>query len=96
MKKLEEIRSQIEMIDKEMAKLFAERMKLIKDEIIPYKKENGYPIYDQSRETFLMIRNGSYIEDDEIRHLYMELFYHELELSKKYQEAHLTAALEKK
>ena len=72
MDELDILREKVNAVDKELAKLFEERMKLIKD-IAKRKKEINYPVYDQGRETFLLIRNGSYIEDKEIRVLYFEL-----------------------
>ena len=71
MDKLDELRLQIDEIDKQMAILFEKRMNIVK-EIANYKKDNNYPIYDQSRETFVLIRNGSYIQEKDIRVLYFE------------------------
>ncbi|MDY2889651.1 MAG: chorismate mutase [Candidatus Caccosoma sp.] len=85
MDELDILREKVNAVDKELAKLFEERMKLIKD-IAKRKKEINYPVYDQGRETFLLIRNGSYIEDKEIRVLYFELLNKIFELSKKMQE----------
>lgn len=85
MDELDILREKVNEVDKELAKLFEERMNLIKD-IAKRKKEINYPVYDQGRETFLLIRNGSYIEDKEIRVLYFELLNKIFELSKKMQE----------
>ncbi len=85
MDELDILREKINEVDKELAKLFEKRMNLIKD-IAKRKKEINYPVYDQGRETFLLIRNGSYIEDKDIRTLYFELLNKIFELSKKVQE----------
>ena len=85
MDELDILREKVNEVDKELAKLFEKRMNLIKD-IAKRKKEINYPVYDQGRETFLLIRNGSYIEDKEIRVLYFELLNKIFELSKKMQE----------
>ena len=85
MDELDILRERVNDVDKELAKLFEERMNLIKA-IAKRKKEINYPVYDQGRETFLLIRNGSYIEDKEIRVLYFELLNKIFELSKKMQE----------
>ena len=61
MDELDILREKVNEVDKELAKLFEKRMNLIKD-IAKRKKEINYPVYDQGRETFLLIRNGSYIE----------------------------------
>ncbi len=68
-----------------MAKLFEQRMGIVK-QLAKIKKDLNLPVYDQSRETFLLIRNESYIENREIRILYFELLNKEFELSKKLQE----------
>ena len=83
MDELDILREKINEVDKELAKLFEKRMNLI---IAKRKKEINYPVYDQGRETFLLIRNGSYIEDKDIRTLYFELLNKIFELSKKVQE----------
>ena len=46
---LNELRNQIDQIDKEMAVLFEKRMKIVK-QIGEYKKENNLPILDKKRE----------------------------------------------
>ena len=68
-----------------MAKLFAERIELVK-EIAQVKKELELPIYDQGRETFILIRNGAYIEDRNTRMMYFEMLTKMFELTKKMQE----------
>jgi len=88
MDKLDEYREQIDVIDKEMAKLFEKRMAIVKD-IAKVKQEMGLPIYDQSRETFILLRNMSYIADDDARHAYYEILTKMFEESKKMQEKFL-------
>ena len=60
MERLNVLRDKVDIIDKQMAKLFAERIELVK-EIAQVKKELELPIYDQGRETFILIRNGDFI-----------------------------------
>ena len=85
MERINEIRNKIDAIDKEIAKLFEQRINFVK-EIAKVKKELNYPSYDQGRETFVLIRNGSYIEDKEIRMMYFEMMKKQFELTKKMQE----------
>lgn len=85
MERLNSLREQIDIIDKQMAKLFEERINLVK-QIAEVKKEINYPSYDQGRETFVLIRNGAYIEDKDIRMMYFEMMKKQFELTKKMQE----------
>ena len=85
MERLNNLRDKVDVIDKQMAKLFAERIELVK-EIAQVKKELELPIYDQGRETFIIIRNGAYIEDRNTRVMYFEMLTKMFELTKKMQE----------
>lgn len=85
MERLNSLREQIDIIDKQMAKLFEQRIKLVK-QIAEVKKEINYPSYDQGRETFVLIRNGAYIEDKDTRMMYFEMMRKQFELTKKMQE----------
>lgn len=85
MERLNNLRNEIDNIDKQMAKLFEQRINLVK-QIAQVKKEINYPSYDQGRETFILIRNGAYIEDKEIRMMYFEMMRKQFELTKKMQE----------
>ena len=85
MERLNELRNEIDIIDKQMAKLFEQRINLVK-QIASVKKEINYPSYDQGRETFILIRNGAYIEDKDTRMMYFEMMKKQFELTKKMQE----------
>ena len=85
MERLIGLRDKVDIIDKQMAKLFAERIELVK-EIAQVKKELELPIYDQGRETFILIRNGAFIENRETRVMYFEMLNKMFELTKKMQE----------
>ena len=85
MERLNNLRDKVDVIDKQMAKLFAERIELVK-EIAQVKKELELPIYDQGRETVIIIRNGAYIEDRNTRVMYFEMLTKMFELTKKMQE----------
>ena len=84
MDKLEELRLQINDIDKSLAELFEKRMKLAK-EIGEYKKENNLPILDKKREEEVILRNLSYIKTNELKEYYEKFIKEVMSLSKGYQ-----------
>lgn len=84
MDKLEELRLQINGIDKSLAELFEKRMKLAK-EIGEYKKENNLPILDEKREEEVILRNLSYIKTNELKEYYEKFIKEVMSLSKDYQ-----------
>ena len=63
MSNLNDTRKKINAIDKEMAKLFVERMNASK-EVAEYKMEHGLPIYDRIREEEVIKKNTELIEED--------------------------------
>ena len=66
MDQLQDARTQINEIDKEMAALFERRMQAARV-IAEYKKERGLQIYDAKRERALIEKNSAYIKDYDIR-----------------------------
>lgn len=84
MKNLDDIRKRINEIDKEMAKLFEERMNA-SSEVAEYKINHGLPIFDRNREQEVIERNKKYIESDSIREYYVNYLNEVMNLSKKYQ-----------
>ena len=56
MNKLEQARTQIDAIDREMAKLYEARLDAVKD-VIAYKIENDLPILDSGREQVVIEKN---------------------------------------
>lgn len=84
MNKLEQAREVINQIDQDMANLFAQRMQAVK-QVAEYKKENGLPVFDASRENAVVEKNAKLIADDEIRAYYVGFIKNTMELSKQYQ-----------
>ncbi len=84
MRDLNEIRSDIESIDKEMAGLFEKRMKC-SVEIADYKSAKGIPIFDPEREKALIKKNEAYIDDEDIRPYYIKFMQDIMDISKLYQ-----------
>lgn len=84
MNKLEIARSKINKIDKELAKLFEERM-LVAEEVADYKREMGLPVSDVSREDALIEKNLNYIEKEELKKYYVNFQRDVIKISRNYQ-----------
>ena len=89
MEDLNVIRKRINDIDKEIAKLFVERMKCSK-EVAEYKKINSLPIYDAKREEEVKNNNLTLIEDEKIREHYVNFIDNLMKVSRDYQRSLLT------
>ena len=85
MSNLNDTRKKINAIDKEMAKLFVERMKASK-EVAEYKMEYGLPIYDKIREEEVIKNNTELIEEDELKKYYVMFLKDLMNTSKAYQQ----------
>ena len=85
MKDLNETRSKIEEIDREIAGLFERRMELSKS-VADYKKEHALPVKDAARESALIDKNRGYIKNPEILEYYVRLQKNIMSLSCDYQE----------
>ena len=82
---LENARKEINRIDKEMAKLFEERMRCV-EAVAEYKKERGLAILDQAREDELIKKNSELVEDEVIREYYINFLKNNMAVSRAYQE----------
>lgn len=81
---LQEERNKIDKIDKQIVKLFEERMETA-SKIAKVKKENNMEIFDSSRENLVIEKVKSYLENKELEK-YLEKFYLDLMgVSKDYQ-----------
>ena len=85
MEDLKSAREKINIIDREMAKLFEERMECA-EKIAEYKKERGLAIYDKAREDEVIRRNSLLIEDETLREYYVSFLKDSMAVSRKYQE----------
>ncbi len=88
MSKLDIAREIINRVDKEMARLFEERMDAAAL-VAEYKKEHGLPIDDPAREAEIIARNSAYIKNDDYRAYYMSFLENSIKLSKKLQHRRL-------
>lgn len=70
--------------DRKIAALFEKRMQAVKT-VAEYKKENGLPVFDSSREEYLIKKNSAYIEDEEIRSYYINFQKSTMDISKRFQ-----------
>jgi monofunctional chorismate mutase len=84
MSRHEELRREIDEIDRELMRLFEKRMQ-VSEEIAQYKFSRDIAVFDSSREKEVIAKNVSLIEKQELR-LYGELFIKNIMgLSRKHQ-----------
>lgn len=81
---LEEARREIDRVDKEMARLFEERMAAAK-KVAEYKKATGMPIFDASREAAIIARGAERVQNETVRSYYVNFLHDVMDLSKAYQ-----------
>lgn len=84
MNQLEIARLEINHIDKEMARLFEERMAAV-EKVVRHKTEHGLAVEDTAREQFVIEENMARVQKDEYRPYYREWIEKTLELSRRYQ-----------
>ncbi len=84
MTELENARLKINDIDRQMARLFEERMTAVK-EVALYKKEHGMQIFDPQREAQVIERNSALVENEEIKSYFVNYLQSSMEISKSYQ-----------
>ena len=85
---LELARAEIDAVDKEMAALFVRRMRAV-EAVADYKRANGLPVLDSSREDAVVRKNASRVEDDELRPYYVEFLRDTMKASRHYQHKRL-------
>ena len=83
MASINDARSKINEIDKEMAELFVKRMAAVR-EVAEYKREQGMPIFDAAREEELICRNAELVGAD-MREYYVDFLKNNMAVSKRYQ-----------
>ncbi len=84
MNKLEITREKINSLDKKIAELFEERM-LLAEDVADYKKQNGLPIFDASRESVIIANNLENIKKQEIKKYYVNFQKELMKISRDYQ-----------
>lgn len=81
---LEEARETINRVDREMARLFEERMNAVR-RVAEYKIAHGLQVLDPEREKQIIERNSALIEDDELRSYYISFLNGSMAISRKFQ-----------
>lgn len=81
---LEEARETINRVDREMARLFEERMNAVK-KVAEYKIAHGLAVLDPEREKQVIERNSALIEDEELRSYYISFLNENMAISRKFQ-----------
>ena len=84
MNKLEIARENINRIDREIAKLFEERMREV-EEVIAYKLENNLEILDSGREKEVIDRNSKLLKNENLKNYYIDFLENMMRISKDYQ-----------
>ena len=84
MNKLEKARENINRIDREIAKLFEERMRELED-VISYKVENNLEILDSGREKEVIERNSKLLKNEKLKEYYVDFLENMMRISKEYQ-----------
>ncbi len=84
MNDLQHARQVINEVDREMARLFEQRMDAVRT-VAVYKKEHGLPIDDFAREAELLHRNAAYMQNEEYRSYYIRFLKHTVTVSKDFQ-----------
>lgn len=86
MRSLDELREQINAVDKQLAALFEERMNIV-SEVTAYKKQNNLPTYDGAREKAVIEKGKQYLQDAKYAAYYEEFMQNVMDVSKKYQDS---------
>jgi chorismate mutase/prephenate dehydratase len=86
MKKLDQLRIEINKIDEEMAKLFVKRMKVVEG-IAKYKQSVGIKILDTAREKIVIEENSKRVTDEKLKKYYIKFLEKNMEISRDYQKS---------
>lgn len=81
---LDELRVEIDKIDKELVTLFEKRMKIVTD-IAYYKLENNMEVFDRGRENLLLEKVEAYLKNKELSDDLNLFFKNVMDISKNYQ-----------
>ena len=84
MKDLNEIRKEIDILDKELIEIFEKRMDLVKF-VINYKIDNNMNILDSSRESFILAKNREILNNKEYEEYLDDFFISLMKISKNMQ-----------
>lgn len=89
MKSLEESRAALDAVDRELVRLFEQRMHIARD-VAAYKRVHGLPVLDRSREAQVLDSRTAMLTDERLTGSVRTLFEQLMALSRAEQEAMLT------
>lgn len=90
MKDLNELRQEIDVIDRQLVALFEQRMAVTRN-VGLYKLANGIPVLDRSREEQVLASKTTLLEDKTLSRDVTELFEAIMAISRRQQQALLDA-----
>ncbi|MCR4650509.1 MAG: chorismate mutase [Lachnospiraceae bacterium] len=82
--RLKDSRARINQIDRELIRLFEERMEAVK-QVAEYKRDNHVEIFDPGREKEIITQNASYIKDPVLVPYAKRFLESNMEISRDYQ-----------
>ena len=88
MDELEQLRGQIDGIDRQLVALFEQRMRTVA-RIAAYKREHGLPVLNAGRERQVLEKCASLLEDASLAPAVTEWMEHTMALSRAAQEQYL-------
>ena len=88
---LTEAREKIAAIDRQMARLFEDRMETVRV-VAEYKKKRGMPIEDKEQEAKKIAESSRLLEDQELRPYYTQFLQNSMEISKRWQHKLISGA----
>lgn len=88
---LTEAREKITAADRQMARLFEDRMETVRA-VAEYKKKRGLPIEDKEQEAKKLAEGCSLLEDPELRPYYAQFLQSSMEISKRWQHKLISGA----
>ena len=81
---LDQAREQIANVDRQMARLFEDRMEAVRA-VAEYKKARGLPIEDKAQEGKKISESTGLLEDPELRPYYVQFLQNTMDISKRFQ-----------
>ncbi|MBS3994678.1 MAG: chorismate mutase [Alkaliphilus sp.] len=85
MHNLDDLRKEIDHIDKKLVSLFERRMEIV-SEIAAYKIQNNISIEDSSRENDVLQKNIQYLNNSIFKESLMKFFNALMKISKEFQD----------
>lgn len=94
MSELDNIRDEIDEVDKELTELFEKRMGLVR-KVADYKKKNDLPVLNSKREKEVIAKNVLYLKDKEFSKVLEAFFINLMNVSKALEENEIGSPKEK-